>query len=171
MGRYTILSVALAVVLGIGFWWTGPTDDDVATTTDDASRANGPMVDVALPEALSANAEIGKLAYDAKCAACHGQKGEGLVGPNFTDSYWISGGGIKNVFTTIKYGVPEKGMISWKSLLKPSEMQDVGSYILKLEGTDPPNQKASEGEFWDSSAENEPEDDANELPEDANSEM
>ena len=80
MRRYTILSVALAVVLGIGFWWTGPTDDDVATTTDDASRANGPMVDVALPEALSANAEVGKLAYDAKCAACHGANAAGQDG-------------------------------------------------------------------------------------------
>jgi mono/diheme cytochrome c family protein len=80
MGRYVILFVALAVVIGIGFWWTGSTDDDVATTTDNASRTNGPMVDVVLPETLSANAEIGKLAFEAKCAVCHGANATGQDG-------------------------------------------------------------------------------------------
>ncbi|MCB0789354.1 MAG: hypothetical protein KDB75_08635, partial [Flavobacteriales bacterium] len=49
---------------------------------------------------------------------------------------------------TIKYGVPQKGMISWQSQLKPSEMQAVASYILTLQGTDPPNQKEPQGEIW-----------------------
>jgi len=79
------------------------------------------------------------------CAACHGMNGEGLVGPNFTDEYWIHGGGIKDLFKTIKYGVPQKGMISWESQLDPTQMQEVSSYILTLKGTNPPNQKAPEG--------------------------
>lgn len=86
--------------------------------------------------------------YKANCLACHGAGGEGGVGPNLTDQYWIHGGGISNVFKTIKYGVPEKGMISWKSQLKPVAMQKVASYILSLEGTNPPNAKAQEGELW-----------------------
>lgn len=90
----------------------------------------------------------GESIFIGQCAVCHGQNGEGLVGPNFTDQYWVKGGGVKNIFTTIKYGVPEKGMISWKSQLRPSEMQSVASYIMTLEGTDPPNQKAPEGELW-----------------------
>ena len=80
MGRYVIISIALAVVLAIGFWWTGPTDNDVATSEDDASRTYSPMVDVILPQTLSANAEIGKLAYEAKCAACHGTNAAGQDG-------------------------------------------------------------------------------------------
>ena len=80
MGRYGIISIALAVVLAIGFWWTVPTDNDVATSADDASRTNRPMVDVVLPQTLSANAEIGKLAYEAKCAACHGTNAAGQDG-------------------------------------------------------------------------------------------
>ncbi|MFM8487873.1 MAG: c-type cytochrome, partial [Bacteroidota bacterium] len=67
---------------------------------------------------------------------------------NMTDEYWIHGGGIKNVFKTIKYGVPEKGMISWQSQLKPSDMQKVASYILTLKGTNPPNAKAPQGDIW-----------------------
>jgi cytochrome c oxidase cbb3-type subunit 3 len=90
----------------------------------------------------------GEMTFKSVCAACHGQKGEGTVGPNFTDEYWIHGGGIKNVFKTIKYGVPEKGMISWQSQLKPSDIQKVASYILTLKGTNPPNPKAPQGEIW-----------------------
>ena len=90
----------------------------------------------------------GELIYKSVCAACHGQQGEGTVGPNFTDEYWLHGGGIKNIFKTVKYGVPEKGMISWQSQLKPSDMQKVSSYILTLKGTNPPNPKAPQGEIW-----------------------
>lgn len=90
----------------------------------------------------------GELIFKNVCAACHGQKGEGTVGPNLTDEHWIHGGGIKNVFKTIKYGVPEKGMIAWQSQLKPSDMQKVASYILTLKGTNPPNPKAPQGEIW-----------------------
>jgi cytochrome c oxidase cbb3-type subunit 3 len=90
----------------------------------------------------------GQLIFKNVCAACHGQGGEGTVGPNMTDEYWIHGGGIKNIFKTIKYGVPEKGMISWQSQLSPSDMQKVASYILTLEGTNPPNPKEPQGEIW-----------------------
>ncbi len=90
----------------------------------------------------------GKETFTKNCAACHGFNGEGLVGPNFTDEYWIHGGSIKNIFHTISEGVPAKGMISWKSQLSPNQIQEVGSYILSLKGTNPPNQKAAEGEKW-----------------------
>lgn len=88
--------------------------------------------------------------FTMKCASCHGKKGEGLqgLGPNFTDQYWKNGGGIKNVFRTIKYGVPEKGMIAWKNQMQASDIQKLASYILNLEGTNPPNAKAPEGEIW-----------------------
>lgn len=90
----------------------------------------------------------GKAIYDANCVACHGQYGEGLVGPNLTDDYWVHGGGIKNVFKITKYGVPAKGMIAWQSQLSPNQMQEVSSYIISLYGTNPSNPKAPEGEKW-----------------------
>jgi cytochrome c oxidase cbb3-type subunit III len=91
------------------------------------------------------NLGVGKVIFLEKCAVCHGQKGEGGVGPNMTDDYWLHGGAIKNIFTTIKYGVPDKGMISWKEQLRPSEIQAVASYLLTLKGTNPPNPKAPQG--------------------------
>lgn len=90
----------------------------------------------------------GELIYKNSCAACHASDGGGTVGPNFTDEYWIHGGGIKNIFKTVKYGVPEKGMISWASQLNPSDMQKVASYILTLQGTKPANPKEPQGTIW-----------------------
>lgn len=95
-----------------------------------------------------AGLDQGKEVYIAKCAVCHGQKGEGGVGPNMTDDYWIHGGDIKKVFATIKNGVPEKGMIAWKDQLRAVDIQNVSSYILTLRGTNPPNPKAPQGEKY-----------------------
>ncbi len=90
--------------------------------------------------------EVGKQVYDSKCFSCHGMNGEGLIGPNFTDNYWIHGKGeIEDMVKVILQGVPEKGMISWKPLLSDEEIQAVAAYIKTLQGTSPPNQKAAEG--------------------------
>ncbi|MCE1190134.1 MAG: c-type cytochrome [Ignavibacteria bacterium] len=86
--------------------------------------------------------------FKKNCAACHGFKGEGLVGPNLTDNYWIHGGGIKNVFRTVSNGVPDKGMLTWKTQLKPKEIQEVASYVISLQGTNPPNAKPPQGTLW-----------------------
>jgi cytochrome c oxidase cbb3-type subunit 3 len=95
----------------------------------------------------------GKKTFDANCASCHLADGGGSVGPNLTDAYWIHGGGIKNVFTTIKYGVLDKGMISWQETLSPVQMQNVASYILTLQGTTPATTKAPQGTLYDPAAE------------------
>ena len=96
---------------------------------------------------------LGQTVYDNLCAVCHGKLGEGGVGPNFADKYWLHGGDIKDLFKVIKYGVPEKGMISWKSQLRPADMQRVASYILTFQGTDPPNQKEPQGEIYEAGGE------------------
>lgn len=99
----------------------------------------------------------GEKIYFQHCVTCHGQQGEGGVGPNFTDAYWIHGGSINDLFTTVKYGVPSKGMISWRQQLSPKDMQDVSSFILTFQGTDPPNQKEPEGELYVPDEKSEPE--------------
>ena len=90
----------------------------------------------------------GKFIFQLNCVVCHLESGAGLVGPNLTDEYWIHGGGIKDVFRTIKYGVPEKGMIAWSNQLRPTDMQKVASYVMSLQGSNPPNPKAPEGEKY-----------------------
>jgi cytochrome c oxidase cbb3-type subunit 3 len=86
--------------------------------------------------------------FNRECAACHRKDGGGQIGPNLTDEYWIHGGSINDLFVTIKYGVPQKGMISWQSKLSPTDMRDVASYILTMKGSNPPNPKQPEGELY-----------------------
>lgn len=94
----------------------------------------------------------GQAIFTSLCAACHLEHGGGnatSVGPNLTDEYWLHGGGIADVFKTIKYGVPEKGMISWRSQIRPADMQKVASYVLSLQGTNPPGAKEPQGELYE----------------------
>ena len=91
--------------------------------------------------------EAGKNVYTANCAACHGKIGEGGVGPNMTDNYWIHGGDIVSVFKSVKYGWPDKGMKAWKEDLSPMQMAQVSSYVNSLIGSNPPNGKAPQGEL------------------------
>lgn len=96
-----------------------------------------------------ADLAAGKAIYTTNCVACHRADGGGQIGPNLTDDHWILGGGIKNVFHTINNGGRDgKGMISWKGTLKPKEMQLVASYVLSLQGSNPKDPKAPDGEIW-----------------------
>ncbi len=107
-------------------------DENSATITDDVGRINAAQ-------------EL----FVQKCSPCHGMAGEGGVGPNLTDVYWIHGGSVQDIFKVIKYGVPEKGMIPWQAQLTPVQMQDLSSFIITLEGTDPPNPKEPQGEPYE----------------------
>jgi len=97
-----------------------------------------------LPEDIQSGQEI----YVANCAPCHGKEGEGGVGPNLADEYWVHGGSIKDIFQTIKYGVAGKGMVAWEGKLSPVQMRDLSSFIISLEGTNPPNAKDPQGEKY-----------------------
>lgn len=90
----------------------------------------------------------GKSIFMDNCMACHGRSGEGGVGPNLTDSYWLHNGGIKDIFRTIKYGWPEKGMKSWQQDLGAKQIHEIASYIKSLNGTNPPNAKEKQGELY-----------------------
>lgn len=113
---------------------TNTVDENSVTFTDDAALLAG-----------------GRELFNTYCTACHGADASGSetsVGPNLTDAYWIHGGGVKNIFKTIKYGVPEKGMIAWKAQLQPAELRSLACYIMSLEGKGSATQKAPQGELW-----------------------
>ena len=109
------------------------------------------LIDANTVELLTGEQDInaGKAIFSGNCAACHKIDGGGGIGPNLTDSYWILGGGIKNVFNTISEGGRAgKGMVAWKTDLKPEEMAQVASYVLSLHSTTPADPKEPEGELW-----------------------
>ena len=109
---------------------TAPDGSALSLLTDEASLA------------------AGKVIYDKHCLVCHLSKGEGLIGPNLTDKYWMYGGGIEDVIDIIVVGAPSKGMISWKDQLSPKQIQEVSSFILSLQGSNPPNAKEPQGELY-----------------------
>jgi cytochrome c oxidase cbb3-type subunit 3 len=86
----------------------------------------------------------GKDTFDKLCAPCHRNDGGGLVGPNLCDDYWIHGSNFVDNLKTIWNGVPSKGMVTWKGVLKPATIHAVGSYVYTLRGTNPKNPKLRE---------------------------
>ncbi len=120
-------------------------------------QANQPqeMVDV---DALvfSTDAEIierGRQVFmNNSCGSCHRNDGGGnTIGPNLTDAYWLHGGAIKNIFQTVNDGVVEKGMPAWGKSLKATDVRDVVFFIMSLQGTNPPDAKAPQGELFEAS--------------------
>jgi len=87
--------------------------------------------------------------YAANCASCHGALGEGGIGPNLTDDYWIHGNGVNNIAKTIAIGVPEKGMIPWKNTFKANDIAALASYVISLHGTNPANAKPPQGDLYE----------------------
>jgi len=94
----------------------------------------------------AAKLEAGHATYTQNCAACHGQNAEGMVGPNLTDEFWLHGGDVNDIFRTIKFGVTSKGMVAWQGKLSDDQILEVSSYILSLQGSNPANAKAPQGE-------------------------
>lgn len=102
-----------------------------------------------------ADIEAGKKLFGTTCSACHGPTGgsmAGGVGPNLTDDYWIHGGSIQDIFKSIKYGWPDKGMIAWESNFSPKQMAQLASYIKSLKGSNPPGAKEAQGELYTENA-------------------
>lgn len=109
--------------------------------------------DPAVPEKSvltdAASLAAGEEVFKVNCIACHGGRGEGGIGPNLTDNFWIHGGKYAQIVNTINVGVPAKGMIAWNRTLKPQQIEEVASFIKTLQGTNPPNPKDPQGTLYE----------------------
>ena len=156
-GFYITILVAVFYILKFEVWHTGmnPTEEyntemTIAKTETDAYLASAKenVDENSVTDLDAAGNAAGKAIFAKTCVPCHLADGQGLVGPNLTDEYWIHGGSIKDIFKTIKYGFPDKGMQSWQTTYSPVEMQQLSSYIRSLRGTNPPNPKAPQGDLY-----------------------
>lgn len=116
-----------------------------------AERAGGgPVTDESL-EALSHDAQAvaeGKTKFQAMCVACHADHGEGRIGPNLTDRYWIHGGSPTDIYSVVSNGAPRQPMmIAWEKNLGKRMTQRVVAYVLSLRDTNVPG-KAPQGNSW-----------------------
>ncbi|MCW3462469.1 cbb3-type cytochrome c oxidase N-terminal domain-containing protein [Chitinophaga nivalis] len=87
----------------------------------------------------------GQKLFISSCAPCHGPQGQGVVGPNLCDDYWLHGGKINEVFKTIKYGVADKGMKAWEEDFSPKQLAQLASFVKSIQGSNPPNPKEPQG--------------------------
>ena len=130
--------------------------NEVALAEEKARQLRASQPEVAIDEnALTftkdaAMIEKGKSVFaEYNCGSCHRNDGGGnTIGPNLTDEYWLHGGDIKNVFSTIKNGVVEKGMPAWGKSMKPEAVRNVTFFVMSLQGTNPQNAKAPQGEVF-----------------------
>lgn len=102
--------------------------------------------------ALTKNADAlkqGSAVFATKCLPCHGPAGQGLVGPNLTDDFWIHGGKITEIKQVILEGVLEKGMLAWKAMLSSEEIDAVTAFIWSIHGTNPAGAKSPEGSRYE----------------------
>jgi len=130
----------------------GPsTDQELAESLEDIKNLEGKSGDgdvfANIDELIkdSKNIEIGKKIFAEKCFMCHGDKGQGIIGPNMTDNFWLHGNKPKDILHVIQKGVPEKGMVPWEAVLSPEEQVAAVAFIISLKGTNPAGAKASEG--------------------------
>ena len=87
----------------------------------------------------------GREIFVKHCVACHLDQGQGSVGPNLTDGYWIHGCEPMQMLKTINDGVAAKGMPAWMNQLGPTRVNAVLAYILTIKDTEVTG-KAPEGE-------------------------
>ena len=90
--------------------------------------------------------EKGATRFARTCASCHGEKAQGLIGPNLTDDRWIHGGSVGQIFQSVAKGWPAKGMPPWGRVVKPDDLSALVSYVRSLQGSNPPSAKPAEGE-------------------------
>lgn len=86
------------------------------------------------PEAVQRGAAV----FKQNCVACHGEQGQGIIGPNLTDSYWLHGNKAKQIYNVVTSGILDKGMPSWRPVLGPSKVQDATAFVLSLRGKNLP---------------------------------
>ncbi|MBT7860864.1 MAG: cytochrome-c oxidase, cbb3-type subunit I [Gemmatimonadetes bacterium] len=82
------------------------------------------------------------------CYTCHRSDLGGQVGPNLTDGQWLHGCTVAEIMANIKSGFQMKGMLPYGSgkSLTEQELQQVTSFIISLQGSNPANPKAVDPE-------------------------
>lgn len=77
----------------------------------------------------------GRETFVKLCVTCHADQGQGEVGPNLTDAYWLNGGEPKEVWTTVAFGQTVKGMPAWRSMLGAKKVDEVTAYVISIRDT------------------------------------
>jgi cytochrome c oxidase cbb3-type subunit 3 len=145
-----------SIVFGVGYWMYFETlarpglvatwrEEDAEATRKAA--ASSPVSDELIVKLSRdpAVVEPGRALFASTCASCHGEGGEGKIGPNLTDGSWLHGGKPTDIYHTISKGVTSKGMPSWEPALGRDKVRSLAAYLETLRGRNLPG-RAPEGQ-------------------------
>ena len=109
MNRTVVAIIALVVLAGGGWYFFLRDNGGPAEIAGDTGpQAGAPIVSITVPEQLSANATIGKRAFEAKCAKCHAENAvgqEGVAPPLVHKIYEPGHHGDASFFLAVQRGV------------------------------------------------------------------
>jgi cytochrome c oxidase cbb3-type subunit 3 len=74
----------------------------------------------------------GKAVYSEMCLACHGDRGQGGVGPNLTDDHWIIEPTLAALEGTIADGRLEHGMPAWGPVVGIDKVRQLVVYVYSI---------------------------------------
>lgn len=160
--NWWLATLFIAIIFSVFYWYyyqvtgAGPSQYEALKQEQTqlaalAKKNPGPSAN-ALNQALAALARDpqvvarGEVIFKANCVVCHGQKGEGSIGPNLTDKHWLHGGHPAEIYETITQGVIEKGMLAWGPTLGDDKVKDVTAFVLSLKNSNVAGGKAAQGE-------------------------
>ncbi len=84
--------------------------------------------------------------FKQHCVSCHGQHGEGQVGPNLTDDHWKNVNKIEDLVRVITEGAANGQMPSFRNrLLHGNDFILVAAYVASLRGQNLPSPRPAEG--------------------------
>jgi len=155
--RWWLITFWVCIAFGYAYWIhyqvarTGPSlvAEYLADQAESARRAAAtkPITDDLLvslskdPQTTDSGAKV----FAQNCAVCHGANGEGKIGPNLTDAFWIHGGKPTDIYKTISGGVLDKGMPAWLPVLGPERVRAAAAFVMTRQGLNLPG-KEPQGE-------------------------
>ncbi len=157
-----VLLFYATVVWGVGyyFYYTFGTGKSLAQEYSESVGANR-LIEITAKQAEDASGldeagyqallkdeavlKAGAAVFQSKCLSCHGAQGQGGIGPNMTDLFYIHGGKMTDLAKVVKEGVGDKGMPPWGPVLSRAELEAVVAFSRSLRGTHPPGAKAPQG--------------------------
>jgi cytochrome c oxidase cbb3-type subunit 3 len=89
----------------------------------------------------------GASVFQTNCVACHGNQGQGGVGANLVDNYWLHGNKPEEIIKSVDQGFPEKGMPGWGTTLGRKNVISLAAYVISIRGNEVANPKAPQGDL------------------------
>ena len=153
----------LSVVFSIGYFiffhlgqygWTVQ-DAHRAAVTADAVRQYGRIGDLTPDEPTILKymqdpvwLAVGEGIFRSNCVQCHGQNGEGNIGPNMTDDYYKNIKKLSDFGDVIANGAANGAMPAWRNRLgHKNDIVMAACYMASLRGKNLPGPRGLEGEI------------------------